>query len=87
MARTHARIVVTQPLFHNPTRVCTTPGAPARDSEDRPPVRRVCRRGPLRPTHTPQRFAADAAAHDADDRDNVVVHIRSLSKVTSPGAT
>lgn len=84
VARTRARIVVTQPLFQNPTGACATP---QRQGE----ILRIARR------HGAFVVEDDYARHMrhndspplpppmiADDPDGVVVHIRSLTKVTSP---
>lgn len=84
VARTRARIVVTQPLFQNPTGACTTP-------ERQREILRIARR------HGAFVVEDDYARHMrhndcpplpppmiADDPDGVVVHIRSLTKVTSP---
>ncbi|NYE02153.1 DNA-binding transcriptional MocR family regulator [Kineosphaera limosa] len=84
VARTRARIIVTQPLFQNPTGACTTP---QRQRE----LLRIAR------SHGAFIVEDDYARHMrhtdtptlpppliADDPDGVVIHIRSLTKVTSP---
>lgn len=84
LARTRARVIVVQPLFQNPTGICMS-------AQRQRELRRIAREHEafiLEDDYARHMAHTDAgplpAPMAADDPDGTVVHIRSLTKVTSP---